>query len=451
MDAKTLAQYILDTPTIQDEALLKLATQGIIDYFASSLHAKQAPEIQSLLCWFTKEGGNQSCALIGQNKKATPRQSALFNGFQAHFLDYDDVQEQVRGHPSAVILSALLASLNTNQNIDGKRFLTAYIIGIEVMARFGEVMNPKHYHQGWHATSTLGVIASVASICYLHQYDFLDQAFALAATQSAGLRVLFGSPIKPLHAGLAAQSAIQSIELLQCGICADVDFLREDLGFMAVYSSQQSQINITNWGNTWRIQTEGLWFKTYPFCSAAATIADAAKVLQKQLENLPQLRLQDIDEVLLTFNPQGDTALLYKQITDCSQGRFSAEYIVAKILLNEPLDFQAFYPQTVSNSIEHLMAKMRRVYQDSSKRFGEVSIKFKNVKCKNTVILRQRIDNPKGSPNNPYSEQELYTKLEQAMDNPTQARNFFYTVQALKRDEKCGVNFQQFIQQYENL
>ena len=69
------------------------------------------------------EGGNKKAWLIGQKQLVTARQAALFNGFQAHYLDYDDVHATVRGHPSSVILSALFASIDKSiQRIDSRRF-----------------------------------------------------------------------------------------------------------------------------------------------------------------------------------------------------------------------------------------------------------------------------------------------------------------------------------------
>ena len=199
------------------DALPICAINGVIDYFASSLQARHEADVHRLLNWIDKEGGNAKAWLVGQKKLVTARQAALFNGFQAHCLDYDDVHSDVRGHPSAVILSALFASVQLDKvqyHIDGKRFLTAYVIGIEVMARLGKSVNPKHYERGWHTTLTLGGIAATAAICYLYNEPFLSQALTLAATQASGLRLVMGTPIKFLHAGLAAQHAIQSVEWL---------------------------------------------------------------------------------------------------------------------------------------------------------------------------------------------------------------------------------------------
>ncbi|PVX38795.1 2-methylcitrate dehydratase PrpD [Pasteurella langaaensis DSM 22999] len=439
---KTLVQQIMTTPLITDERVLTIATQALTDYFACILTSKNELEIQQLKQWISDEGGNATSWLIGQKQAATARQAALFNGFQAHFLDYDDVHAEVRGHPSAVILSALFASINmakTSENLtalNSQRFLTAYVIGVEIMARLGVALNPTHYNQGFHPTGTLGGIGAVAAICYLHQYDFLEQALALTATQTAGLRLMFGTPIKPLHAGLAAQSAIQTIEILKHGLTAQADFLDEKMGFMAVYGNAQSILDIQNWGQSWKIVEPGLWFKTYNFCSAAATVADAASILQ------PQINPDEIDKIKLQFNPKGDAALIYTQPETQVKGRFSAEYIVAKILCNEPLDAHAFTTNPIPLHIQKIMQKIDRTYGESSQRFGAVKVRLKNGE-----ILQHCVEHPKGSPKKPYSERELYEKLANAIQNDDLSQRFFASLQTFKLES----NLYHFINQYKDI
>lgn len=438
MTGQEFAHLILHTPLISDKRVLSASTLGVIDFFASSLQAVAEPEIQQFRCWIEHEGGHQTRWLIGQKSLATARQAALFNGFQAHFLDYDDVHSEVRGHPSAVILSALFASITPSQTaLCSQRFLTAYVIGVEVMARFGAQLNPEHYTRGWHSTATLGTLGAVAAICYLHDYTFLAQAFTLAATQTAGLRLLFGTPIKALHAGLAAQAAVQTVEWLQAGLSADKDFLQPNLGFIAVYGDKSALFSAEQWAQQWRIVKPGLWFKTYPYCSAAAYIADAvAQIRQDYL-----FYVADIAHIELIFSPQGDAALIYPQPQIKSQGRFSAEYITAKILVGEPLDFAAFSSDPIEPHLLALMQKMQRRIEIGTQRFAAVKVRLKQGDA-----LHKRITQPKGSPENPYSPQEIQHKLETALADSRLAQQLIQDISAWQRPQ----NIIPFIQKYQN-
>ncbi|MBR8646384.1 MmgE/PrpD family protein [[Brevibacterium] frigoritolerans] len=108
--------------------------------------------------------------------------------FKLILLDYDDVHSDVRGHPSAVILSALLAV--GEPEMTGKRFLAAY----GWCGNHGSVRGsyePISLYKGWHNTATLGVIAAAGAVAYLREYSprLIAETMSLAATQSAGLRL----------------------------------------------------------------------------------------------------------------------------------------------------------------------------------------------------------------------------------------------------------------------
>ncbi|MBS9752319.1 MmgE/PrpD family protein, partial [Pseudomonas aeruginosa] len=134
-----------------------------------------------------------------------------------------------------VIIPALLSQL-TNGEAYSDRFLAAYITGVEVMARLGESIGKSHYERGWHNTGTLGAIAAVCAIGYLKQVSQkeLAKAIGFAGAQSAGMRKQFGTDMKPLQAGLAAKTAVWSIDLACSGFGGSESLLDGELGFFSL-------------------------------------------------------------------------------------------------------------------------------------------------------------------------------------------------------------------------
>lgn len=434
MIIKIIESEPLNTPLISE-----LAINGIVDYFASSLLAKNQPECQQLLHWIKQEGGKAQYWLIGHRDLGTARQAALFNGFQAHLLDYDDVHPEVKGHPSAVILSALLSQISAispaNTTITGQRFLAAYVIGIDVMARLGFAIGSPHYAKGWHATATLGGIAATAAICYLHQYPFIAKALSIAATQASGLRFHFGSNVKPLHAGLAAQQAIQSVIWSQLNLSANENFLNDNIGFLAVYGQGNHHLNLSDWGMPWRIESPGLWYKNYSYCSANAYVADAMNTLLQHNKIDPA----QIDIIRCTFTYRGDDALIYHLPKWQTQGRFSAEYIIACLLQNKTLDEQAFQHTLIDEKTLSLIKKVQRIslpaqsHQLKQSRFVKIEIMMKDKQCFATKIYH-----PRGSPQNPYSKEEMKNKLERAIGNNKVVAEFYCVLNSLNSKENIG-------------
>src|SRR5699024_5711655 len=148
-----------------------------------------------------------SIKVIGKGFKTDSLNSALYNGFLGHYLDFDDVHEESRSHPSVVIFPALL-SLSLHRKYTFYEFLSAYVVGVETMVKLTKALGDNHYNKGWHNTSTIGVIAASAASSYLlkSSKDQVATALGIAATTASGLRLQFGTEVKPLHAGLSSRS-----------------------------------------------------------------------------------------------------------------------------------------------------------------------------------------------------------------------------------------------------
>jgi 2-methylcitrate dehydratase PrpD len=63
--------------------------------------------------------------------------------------------------PSAPLVPAIIAA-GEMVGASGRAVLDAYVVGFEIQARLGRLMNPRHYQRGWHCTSTLGVMSAAA-------------------------------------------------------------------------------------------------------------------------------------------------------------------------------------------------------------------------------------------------------------------------------------------------
>src|SRR5699024_718705 len=93
-----------------------------------------------------------------------------------------------------------------------------------------------------------------------------------------------------------------------------------------------------NWGEEWAIDSPGLWFKSYPCCIANTHVIDATKGI---LSNT-SVDHREVQHINIYFPPNGDAALVYKYPENGEEGRFSAEYCIALLLLNKKLDIKDF-------------------------------------------------------------------------------------------------------------
>lgn len=411
MDSINFVRGFLRSASSIDQNTVDAAKLGLLDYLSSSLMAANEMDLKRLCTAFSHEQTGNSL-LVGTSLKTSPSFSALYNGLQAHLLDIDDVHSEVRGHPSAVILSALLAV--STDTTSGEKFLTAYIIGLEIMSRLGKTVNPYHYERGFHSTGTLGGIAAAGAISVLFQFDDFStaKAMSIAATQSSGLRMQFGTPVKPLHAGFAARSAVEAVALMKSGFSAEPDFLFHPNGFLAVYAEEKSTNHVldASWGEKWSIVNPGLWFKQYPFCSAAMSGAEAAILLNKN----HHLKADQIYKIEVGFFLGKDAALSIKRPDTGESGRFSIEYIVWLGITGQPYNLSAFSSKKIDTFTKEKLRLVHRysITDQLTEPFTEVIVYLNNG-----TTYKERVTYPKGSPENPLTLEDEKQKIGQSISS----------------------------------
>ncbi|QZY66508.1 MmgE/PrpD family protein (plasmid) [Providencia rettgeri] len=292
-----------------------------------------------------------------------PRSIALLLGYAGHALDFDDFHANFRGHPSTVILPALFALAPDQGEIDNIRFLNAYCVGVEVAGRLGLAITNQHYQLGFHSTGSLGAIAATAALCYLFKTDLETTACALclAATQSTALRAQFGSAVKPLHAGLAAQSAVMSFQLASSGFSSRSHGVIE--AFLDAMSHRQAAPDLLtkDWGKPWRIESPGLEFKPYPTCAGTHSAVAVIQVLRERWlsSGKPLIALLDnLQRIDIAFPLGGDISANIRVPKNGIEARFCLEYIIAAMLIKGDLHLCDF---TLLELDPQIMALAQRV------------------------------------------------------------------------------------------
>jgi len=213
-----------------------LVRQCLLDWIAVALPGAQEPLAHMLAEEAREQGGLPQATVVGHGFATSSRQAALANGAASHALDYDDVNMAFTGHPSVVLVPALLA-LAEARGASGAAFMTAFVAGYETLCRIGAAVSPGHYMHGFHATGTIGTFGAAAACAHLLRLDEADTATALgiAATQAAGLKAMFGTMCKPLHAGKASADGLLAAQLAARGFSSRADAIEAVQGFAATH------------------------------------------------------------------------------------------------------------------------------------------------------------------------------------------------------------------------
>ena len=454
---QTIVNYIEQTDVANREDLLSVARIAFLDYLASLAPAENEQAVQDLARFIGAKSSIGSDVghvmnstvlsgkVISEGKidlaieNVFKADKALYYGFASHYLDFDDAQANLAGHFSTVLYSALLAVLEPHDTWHD--FLRAYIIGAELEGIIGSLINPAHRTQGWHSTGTVGVIGAAAAIGALRGLhgESLAQLLSLAATQSAGMFFQSGTDGKPLHAGLAARNGVWAYELLQhTSLKTSTKPFDPERGWFKIIGKTTVTSNdiASRWLAPGQLIDPGLWMKVHPYCSAAICGAEAAEIVAHRLytsssyvskhnylspdtEEQDQCRLcttpnfslwDEIDRVTVHFPPGADAALRYTSPTTGREGQFSIEYIVYQVLAYGAVQDELFKIDIIDSSIRDYMSRIERVY-DLPKVSQTERITKVTVILKNGDTFTETVNNPKGSPKNPLTMEDIRIKL----------------------------------------
>lgn len=470
---QTIVNYIEQTDVTNREDLLSVARIAFLDYLASLAPAETEQAVQDLARFIGADQDklvNQDASanqdkpdnVDGFENNSTVKQSdkALYYGFASHYLDFDDAQANLSGHFSTILYSALLAVLEPTDTWHD--FLRAYIIGAELEGIIGSLINPAHRTQGWHSTGTVGVIGAAAAIGALRGLhgESLAQLLSLAATQSAGMFFQSGTDGKPLHAGLAARNGVWAYELLQhTSLQTSTKPFDPERGWFKTIGNITVTSNdiASRWLAPGQLIDPGLWMKVHPYCSAAICGAEATETVAHRIytsssyvskhynaspdaaeqgkrslcatsdslpvfantENEEKCNLcadsdvflwDDIERVTVHFSPGADAALRYTAPSTGREGQFSIEYIVYQVLAYGAVQDELFKIDSIDQSVRDYMSRIERVY-DMPKVSQTERITKVTVTLKNGDTFTETVNNPKGSPNNPLTMEDIRIKL----------------------------------------
>lgn len=366
---ETIADWCANATSFSPTAIER-AEHGFSDTIGCIIAGRKDPATLAAARAFETRPVGGNCAVV-TGARTDAATAALINGVAAHALDFDDNFHGATTHASAVLVPALLATAQAFGR-DGREMIDAYIVGLEAQAWVSSGMNPSHYTAGWHATSTIGCIGTAAAVACLMglDRDGIAQAMSIAVSMSAGIKGQFGTPVKPLHAGLAARNAIEAAQLSAAGMAGRLDVLESRQGFLALYGGDYPKGWPQDHGrshlNELAIERFGLTAKRHPCCGATHRAIDA--VLDLKREN--GFVAEDVASINVTVTEAHARNLAYSRPDDEMQARFSMQYALALALSQESLGLSDFTSNAVRRTDVRVLLPLTElsVYDQAAER-----------------------------------------------------------------------------------
>ena len=303
----------------------------------------------------------------GTRQKLSAPHAALVNGSQVQGFELDDVHRTAVLHTGCLVLPALVSVTETRPGMSGRDFLTAAVAGYETGPRVGLCMGPEHIAQGWHSGATVGVYAAAAAAARGLQLDAgkTVHALGIAGTQACGLMAAqFGSMVKRMHAGRAAQSGLYAAQLADAGFTGIVNVFESAYGgFCTTFSRSTDRFRLAELtaglGSVW--QTLGVRLKFYSCVGSNHSTLDAIG----ELREVRPFTADDVEKIVVhgsrvtvehvgwKYVPQGFTA-----------AQLNLAYCVATLLLDGEVFVDQFTEEKLTDPARMALAAKVSVLHD---------------------------------------------------------------------------------------
>lgn len=222
------------------------AKRSILNWIGVAVGAATHSTVDIALSVVKQVGGAPTASILGRAEKTDILHASFVNGTSSHVFDFDDTHLDTIIHPSGPVAAPLFA-LAERDGLTGRQVLHAFVLGVDAECRIGNAVYPAHYDIGWHITATAGVFgAALASAKALGLNAVqANHAIGLAASQSSGLREMFGTMTKPFHVGNAGKNGLFGALLAQKGFTSSPEGLEGRRAFANVLSAERDLSRVT--------------------------------------------------------------------------------------------------------------------------------------------------------------------------------------------------------------
>lgn len=381
------------------------AKQSLLDYLAvaSAGAAFQREKLERYMAFAQPEEG--AFTAIGTGKKLALKEAVFLNGLNGHALDFDDGTNSGIIHLGSPIFSLLLP-LAERYGISLDTLLRAAVIGYEVSYTVAVSIQPGHKALGYHATGTCGVLgASVAACCML---DFTEEelrhAFETACASATGMLSVLddGSELKPYNVAKTALLALTSIQLAKAGFRGNPDALGSYRGYLKMMTGKEdTELKPFLLKGSWAIMKT--YTKPYASCRYTHPSVEAAIRLRGKV------RPGDVERIDIRTYSLAVSGHDHTEIPGSYSAKMSIPYATAAGLIYGKAGLQEFSEEKVRDPEILALTRKIRVEADQvlSDAFPGIQAASVSIHAADGRTVTERVDFPKGEPENPLTEEEF--------------------------------------------
>lgn len=438
-----LASYVSDIRLreVPDE-VRKQAKLCILDTIGATVAGSRTDDWHPLMQAEAADNARPEATVIAAGRKLSTEAAARVNAYMGDIFELNDL---IGGHGSIGNVSALVA-LGETLGSSGAELVESVIIGLEVTARvyfgyypamkpFTEVgMNPVTF------PSSLGVAAGAARLLGLSE-EQTAHAMGIAGSLAGWCpaEVVFGDggTVKPMLFGACpATSGLAGAKYARAGMTGPQRLLEGPRGYFVTAARDMFPDAVLD-RETWYVGEPRR--KYHACCGYIHSPADVMASLRRDGVNIDAAHEIHIGVTTLTIPAVSKT----QPPMSPTDARFHLEYCVALAALGEdvilPEHSLEFDKHLGRPEVRALMQKIRVADDPEQQHYHQCVVTL--VDADGNEIARREGKGPKGSPQNPLSDDEMrekFRRLVQFKLSPDAIDDYVARVEALDQVDEWG-------------
>src|SRR5467141_2519226 len=383
--------------------------QHILDTVAAMISGSQLAPGRAALQFAGAYGGKEVATVLASKIVCGPIEAALTNGMLAHADETDDSHAPSQSHPGCAVVPAALAA-GERFGISGTHFLRAVTLGYDIGTRVTMTLGGQQFeaesHWNTHSISPLfgaAAAAGCAASLTVAQMRFL---LGYTAHQSSGLGAWNRDTEhiqKAFHfGGMTARSGVTSALIVQAGWTGVEDIFSGKDNFFQAYNPHADPAGLTEQlGERFEISRTNI--KKWPVGSPIQAALDALEILRKQRP----FHSNEVQQVSVRLATDEAAIVNNREIPDvCLQ------HMAAVMLMDKTVTFSSAHDKGRMKDPATLREreKVKLIPDEELERLMPLRVAIVELQLIDGTHLTQRVDNVRGTPQNPMTREEIVAK-----------------------------------------
>jgi 2-methylcitrate dehydratase PrpD len=393
------------------EKVVQDAKFHILDTVAAMVSGSELPPGRDAIQFARTYGGGQKIATVVASKTLCgPMDAAFANGELAHADESDDDYTSGGAHPGCAVVPATLA-LGEQFEISGTHFLRAVTLGYDIGMRAYKTLKGGVLTETHNLVGTMGAAAASACVASLNVQQMrwlLDYA-----TQQAGAGIgTWRDDTEHIEKGflfgaMGARNGVTAALLVRSGWTGMNDVLAGPQNFVKSYAPKADPAKLAeDLGKRYEVSLTSL--KAWTTGGPILSLLDAIVNLRKQRA----FEASDVRHVVVRSATSQAERVNNREMPD-----INVQYLVAVILLDKTVSFHAAHDKARMQhpAILREEAKVELIGDEELEKLLPTRVGVVEIELTDGTHLTERVENARGTPENPMTREEVVAKARSLM------------------------------------